>query len=661
MTRRRTGRTLSLLAAAALAPAVPAASPRAQEPRGDPAIAMQPRIDRAIDRGVEFLLQAQLRDGSWHDHEDAFETGQTALALHALLVSGVPATHPAVVRGFAHIEGRTPDTVYALACQLLAYGSLGDARHEPRMEELVDLLVDWQEGSFGYPDNPRIRNPNNRMRGRPDLSNTQFAALGLRAAGAAGLRVPAKTWKDLLDATLDYQEPASTVEAPARADGRSSSGTFEVAGFAYHSPNTEPAALGRGALRRGPPEWSPTGSMTTAGITVLEVCRRGLGRKLSSKDGATVERAIQRGLNWLALHYSVERNPGADGNGWQNYYLYGLERVGDLLGLRTIGGNDWYVDGARRLIDFQRASGSWSGGSEDATSFALLFLERATLPTTGRSEDRVRLRDVRDVGGAVGLRATGTSPLVLWITGLDEDALVEAGLDPRATRVVEVHYVVDGLPVATIEGDRTRPWNGERYPVRHVFDAPGVHHVRARVHVAGSADGPGGEVLLESHELELEVRDVEAPWMVALARAENLLQGAEYELRASSSRPTAPAPWAVDGLQGTAWLASPGDLTPTITLRFERSVRVDRITLSPADARPRDVLRHDQLVSARVALDDDPPIVVTFGADPLEPGVIELERPRALRRLEITLGERVPGSGRKGGVGLAEIGIEYVR
>ena len=52
---------------------------------------------------------------------------------------------------------------------------------------------------------------------------------------------------------------------------------------------------------------------------------------------------------------------------------------------------------------------------------------------------------------------------------------------------------------------------------------------------------------------------------------------------------------------------------------------------------------------------------VLFGVDPLQPAVIELDRPRAIRRLSISLVERIPGSGRVPGVGLAEIGLEYVR
>lgn len=72
-------------------------------------------------------------------------------------------------------------------------------------------------------------------------------------------------------------------------------------------------------------------------------------------------------------------------------YLYGLERAGDLLGLRFFGKHDWYREGAEFLIGAQQAGGSWPGVAKGApnahgetellrTCFALLFLKRATIP-----------------------------------------------------------------------------------------------------------------------------------------------------------------------------------------------------------------------------------------------------------------------------------------
>jgi hypothetical protein len=82
---------------------------------------------------------------------------------------------------------------------------------------------------------------------------------------------------------------------------------------------------------------------------------------------------------------------------WQYYWLYGLERAGVLAGVTHVGNHDWYLEGARYLLEARRDDGSWIGGPaleggarEDGvgpdaptanlldTCFALLFLKRAT-------------------------------------------------------------------------------------------------------------------------------------------------------------------------------------------------------------------------------------------------------------------------------------------
>ena len=71
-------------------------------------------------------------------------------------------------------------------------------------------------------------------------------------------------------------------------------------------------------------------------------------------------------------------------------YLYGLERVGALLGWKYIGKHDWYREGAEYLLKAQTAPGGWPAAAKSdnpdhedeilQTCFALLFLKRATVP-----------------------------------------------------------------------------------------------------------------------------------------------------------------------------------------------------------------------------------------------------------------------------------------
>ncbi len=90
-------RPITIAAAAALSLVVLAPLPLAQRqgPRTRPTRGAQDlgslraSIDEAIDRGVEYLLACQLRDGSWAEYSEHFGSGQTALSLYALLKSGV--------------------------------------------------------------------------------------------------------------------------------------------------------------------------------------------------------------------------------------------------------------------------------------------------------------------------------------------------------------------------------------------------------------------------------------------------------------------------------------------------------------------------------------------------------------------------------------------
>ena len=68
------------------------------------------------------------------------------------------------------------------------------------------------------------------------------------------------------------------------------------------------------------------------------------------------------------------------------YALYGIERAGVLGQPRLLGGQPWYVPGAKRLIDEQGRDGFWRGQYHEAvdSAFAILFLKKATAPLATR-------------------------------------------------------------------------------------------------------------------------------------------------------------------------------------------------------------------------------------------------------------------------------------
>ena len=66
-----------------------------------------------------------------------------------------------------------------------------------------------------------------------------------------------------------------------------------------------------------------------------------------------IDEAIKRGTKWLDENFVPDRNPG---HSHHYYYLYGVERVGDLTGRKEFNGKDWYVRGAKVLL--ARSTGS---------------------------------------------------------------------------------------------------------------------------------------------------------------------------------------------------------------------------------------------------------------------------------------------------------------
>jgi hypothetical protein len=101
---------------------------------------------------------------------------------------------------------------------------------------------------------------------------------------------------------------------------------------------------------------------------------------------------VNDGLAWLDKYWRIDTNPPAGGR-YHTMYLYGLERVGDMLRRNRIGEHDWYLEGAKWLVRNQRKDGQWTSRDTHEptgvlnTCFALLFLEKATLSVpvaTGR-------------------------------------------------------------------------------------------------------------------------------------------------------------------------------------------------------------------------------------------------------------------------------------
>ena len=246
------------------------------------------------------------------------------------------------------------------------------------IQELASWLVSVQldDGWWRYPHTPPS-----------DLSNTQYALLGLRAARDCGAEVPLSRFVVALERCLATQQK----------DGKKVLRVIPAEKPGEKSYTVDSGDRANGWSYQGDPTTQiVTGSMTTAGIAVLAICRDAL-LKPTRYGGYTddldrkVGRAVQDGFAWLDKHWAVDHNPPRGAPAWHYYYLYGLERAAAYAGRKHVGAHDWYLEGAKLLLAQQKPDGRWSTGAIGAreispsdlcdTAWAILFLKQATRPT----------------------------------------------------------------------------------------------------------------------------------------------------------------------------------------------------------------------------------------------------------------------------------------
>lgn len=308
-----------------------AALPRAQD-------SLRADINQALDAARPALL-AHLKATS----AEPRPFGDLALLLLAASHDGVDPANETFAAAMQRLATATPSQTYELALRLLVMEANPSFPHrlETARRDVAQLLrYRSGGGAFSY----------NTGGGDWDLSNTQYGALGLRAAKGLGVEIDKNVWTRL----------ARTVGGAQGSYG----------GFGYRDDD------GDGD--------SAYASMTVAGIAVLAICAQAL-----DGDNARTEltRNIDRGWRWL------EKNAKAIGlleQTWCFYFHYGLERAAILCDKEKVGTTDWYEIGARMLLASQLSGGGWTSqrdgypgtqldrgrGNGVPTAFAVLFLRR---------------------------------------------------------------------------------------------------------------------------------------------------------------------------------------------------------------------------------------------------------------------------------------------
>lgn len=595
---------------------------------------LQPEIDAAIDNGVEYLFNQQIRDGSWGMHGD-FVGGRAGLCLYTLLQCGVSRNHPSVQRAVAYLDSCEPQHTYATTCMILAYDALRDGRKK-RIEQLVDKLISWQRpnGMWAYPH------------GAPDLSCTQYAALGLWVGIKRGIKIDRKIFQKLFDGLEDFRTRVQKVDNNL-AKGRTGATKVDMAGYAYR-----PTKDGN---------HKPTGSMTTAGIAVIEICKAGFGRKMSRGLRRKATDRVDAALQWMEQNFSVTKNPNG---GHEHYYLYGLERIGALTNREQIGPHWWYIAGAKHLLATQnKKEGHWRGVNE--TCFSLLFLRRATrghAPTTGGGSDKNRhVFSAGDKKSDIRLRGAGQQPLAMWIDGFGEtlrELHSEFGI-----RVVSVEYLDgDGNVLGKVAGDPTKTWNNETFLYRDKAVSRGQHEIKARVTLLANDTEPGNTdpvEVIESPPMKVAIRDVIEDWMKSANASYqlNLLRGRKVEVSPSSVlNDRLPGHNLIDGHDSKKWVAAPDDKNPNVLFTWRKPITVAAIMFAPCALHDRELRNYDDFGAIEVLIgnDRDRWLRIPANADKLAPTTFLLPKPRKMRSIRFRFADRVH---RNGHIGLAEFAL----
>jgi hypothetical protein len=380
----------------------------------------QVKVSQAIQAGVEFLKKTP----SPASHHEMANTDE--LVLLTLIEARVPDNDPAIQKLLPGILAAPLERTYKVVLQAMALEELDRVKYQDRIWQCAQFLVDNQapSGQWGYgqpteavknvptgggkadvasgarpvtPDvlaamasgeriKPRVIRKMSVQKTKDgvagDNSNSQYAALGLRACHDAGIKIPAPVVELAKKFWYDTQHPAT--EGGGAPGKKVNPGVASGPGGGTDLPPAAPRGWCYGdtyGVCKGGPAYAAMTTGATGTIVIYDY--------ISGKDWKKNEH-VRSGLAWLAKNWSVTENIGPseveDGaaNSYLYYYLYALERLGMLYDTGKIGGHLWYPEGAKVLLDAQQKDGSWNGSRPNQpvwdTCFAILFLKRATRP-----------------------------------------------------------------------------------------------------------------------------------------------------------------------------------------------------------------------------------------------------------------------------------------
>ena len=340
------------------------------------------RADRSwnavVDEAVAFLRKSQAPNGSFSADRSI---GITGIVVTGVLQSGrVERSDPLATNGLAaieqlinktdgHLAGANPTQGlknYVTAVNVMALVAANQkGEYSEVLKDAVKFLkmLQWDEtenitrsdgryGGFGYDS-----------KGRPDMSNSQFA---IDALHSAGLKAGDEAFQKAVVFVSRSQNLKSEFQDQPWA------AKINDGSFIYNPMETKTDPTADGAM----PGYA---SMTYAGVKSLIYA--GVDKN---------DTRVQTALKWIRAHYSVDENvgmPAARSKQGLYYYYHTMAKCLDALGIDELEDDkgvkhNWRADLLKALAKRQKPDGSWTneadrwmeGDPNLVTGYALMTL-----------------------------------------------------------------------------------------------------------------------------------------------------------------------------------------------------------------------------------------------------------------------------------------------
>lgn len=340
-------------------------------------------VQRAIEKGLDYLKTSQNSNGWWStaDHPSV-----TALALASFM--GEPQQRyknaPQVKKGYGFVTSCVkPDggiyvtnlANYNTSISMMGLLAARDAKYDSVLRRARSFVAGGQvdtdeqgkldspwDGGVGYSHDATRSDMNNTLVALEALYYSKHLVEDKKLAGAKDLN-----W----DAAIQFIQTCQNLPGVNKQEWVSTDAR-DRGGFVYDPETTKSQsvtnATGKVALRS-------YGSISYAGLLSYIYA-----------DVKQSDPRVQAVLDWLRNNFSLTENPGMGQQGYY-YYLHLMTKALTAANVDTLdtksGKVDWRRDVAMRLIDLQKADGSfqnetgrwWEKDSNLVTAYAVLALE----------------------------------------------------------------------------------------------------------------------------------------------------------------------------------------------------------------------------------------------------------------------------------------------